>query len=62
MTEATGAADLEDDSETIDLEKCTKQLAQNVRRNVKFLSSQAEKNRFFAENVSLAREINFNLE
>jgi hypothetical protein len=43
---------MEAEAETSAQEKCIKRFALNVRRNVKFLSSQQKANQFFAENVT----------
>jgi len=41
----------------LDLEKCTKQLALNVARNVKCLSSQLKEEKSSAEIVTARREV-----
>jgi hypothetical protein len=40
-----------DSEETVHQDKCIKQLALNVRRNVKFLSNQQKVNQFTVKNV-----------
>jgi hypothetical protein len=57
------AADLEEVS-TADQEKCIKQFALNVSKNVKFHSSQQKVNQFIAKNVlqkeNLDSRVSFN--
>ena len=45
------AADLEETTSILDQEKCIKQFAQNVSKNVKFRSSLQKVSQFIAETV-----------
>jgi cellobiose phosphorylase len=53
---AAEAADSEEAS-TMDLEKCIKQLALSVRRNVKFRSNQQKVSQFIAKSVTSREKI-----
>jgi hypothetical protein len=53
---AEEAADSNEEDLTTDQEKCTRQLAQSVRKNVKFRLSQQRASQFSAKSVILKRK------
>jgi hypothetical protein len=54
---AEEAADFKEEALTTDREKCTRQLAQSVRKNVKFHSSQQKANQFSVRIVTSKRKM-----
>ena len=58
LQDSEAVADLEDQEEILDLERCTRLSVLNVRRNVKFHSSLQKESQFTAENVMLKESHN----